>query len=48
MNPRLDYDEEYLDKYYKFDDGDGRLYWRADITAAGIRKGETGQTLAGY
>ncbi|HUN07482.1 MAG TPA: DNA methyltransferase [Aggregatilineales bacterium] len=41
-NERLEYEDEYLDKYYKFDDGDGRLYWRADLCAAGIRKGRSG------
>jgi DNA modification methylase len=41
--PREDYDEEYLDRYYKYDDGDARLYWRADLTGSGTRKGATGQ-----
>lgn len=41
-DPRGEYEEEYLDKYYKFDDGDGRLYWRADLCAAGVRKGRSG------
>jgi DNA modification methylase len=45
--PRAEYTDEYLAKYYKFDDGDGRLYWRADLTAAGVRKGETGKTWRG-
>jgi DNA modification methylase len=45
--PRTDYSDEYLDRYYKFDDGDGRLYWRADLTGAGIRHGETGQPWRG-
>ncbi len=40
--PRLPYEEAYLDKYYKFDDGDGRLYWRADLCAAGVRNGRSG------
>jgi DNA modification methylase len=46
-SPRTDYTQEYLDKYYRFDDGDGRLYWRADITGAGIRHGETGKPWRG-
>ncbi len=46
--PRTAYTDEYLDKYYRFDDGDGRLYWRADITGAGVRHGETGQTWRGF
>lgn len=40
--PRTGYDQSYLDKYYRFDDGDGRLYWRADLCAAGIRNGRSG------
>lgn len=48
-SPRTDYAAEYLDKYYRFDDGDGRLYWRADITGAGVvQHGETGQPWRGY
>ncbi len=39
---RLDYDEAYLDKYYKYDDGDGRLFWRDNLCAAGTRKGRSG------
>jgi site-specific DNA-methyltransferase (adenine-specific) len=45
---RAAYDPAYLDKYYRFDDGDGRLYWRADITGAGVRHGETGQPWRGF
>ncbi len=45
--PRTQYDQAYLDKYYRFDDGDGRLYWRADLTGAGIRHGATGQPWRG-
>jgi DNA modification methylase len=41
--PREEYEQEYLDRYYKYDDGDGRLYWRADITGPGVRHGETGK-----
>ncbi len=40
--PRTAYEDAYLDKYYRFDDGDGRLYWRADLCAAGIRHGRSG------
>lgn len=47
-SPRVDYDQAYLDKYYKFDDGDGRLYWRADICAAGTRNGSSGQPWRGF
>ncbi len=45
--PRTDYEEEYLDKYYRFDDGDGRLYWRADLCAAGVRRGSSGKPWRG-
>ena len=45
--PRTDYDQEYLDRYYKYDDGDGRLYWRADLTGAGVRHGASGQPWRG-
>ena len=40
--PRTDYEQEYLDKYYRFNDGDGRLYWRDNLCAAGPRKGRSG------
>ncbi len=46
-SPRGDYEEEYLDKYYRFDDGDGRLYWRADLCAAGVRHGSSGKPWRG-
>jgi DNA modification methylase len=45
---RLPYKQEYLDKYYRFDDGDGRLYWRADVCASGIRKGSSGLPWRGF
>ena len=44
---RTEYTQEYLDKYYRFDDGDGRRYWRADLCAAGTRKGSSGQPWRG-
>jgi site-specific DNA-methyltransferase (adenine-specific) len=47
-SPRTDYDPAYLDKYYRFDDGDGRLYWRADLCAEGTRKGSSGQPWRGF
>lgn len=46
--PREPYDEAYLDRYYKYDDGDGRLYWRADLTGAGTRRGATGESWRGH
>lgn len=45
--PRAPYDPEYLDRYYKYDDGDGRLYWRNSLTAAGVRAGDSGQPWRG-
>ena len=45
--PRARYEDAYLDRYYKYDDGDGRLHWRADITGAGIRSGESGLSWRG-
>lgn len=45
--PRTGYDDSYLDKYYRFDDGDGRLYWRADLCAAGTRNGRSGMPWRG-
>jgi DNA modification methylase len=47
-SPRVEYDDEYLEKYYKFDDGDGRLYWRADLCAAGVRHGSSGKPWRGF
>ncbi|MBL8137117.1 MAG: restriction endonuclease [Acidobacteria bacterium] len=46
-SPRTGYEDAYLDKYYKFDDGDGRLYWRADLCAAGVRHGKSGEPWRG-
>lgn len=46
--PRMDYSDEYLDRYYKFNDGDGRLYWRADLCGAGVRHGSSGQPWRGF
>lgn len=45
--PRTDYDPAYLEKYYRFDDGDGRLYWRDNLCAAGVRHGKSGQPWRG-
>lgn len=47
-NLRLGYEDDYLEKYYKYDDGDGRLCWRNSLTAAGIRKGSSGQAWRGF
>lgn len=45
---RTGYDEDYLAKYYKYDDGDGRLYWRNSLTAAGTRNGSSGKEWRGF
>jgi site-specific DNA-methyltransferase (adenine-specific) len=39
----MEYDDAYLEKYYRYDDGDGRLYWRNSLTAAGVRHGSSGK-----
>ena len=44
---RTSYTQDYLDHYYRFDDGDGRLYWRADLCAAGVRHGSSGDAWRG-
>jgi DNA modification methylase len=46
--PRTKYDDAYLDKYYRFDDGDGRLYWRDNVCAAGVRHGSSGKPWRGF
>ena len=46
---RQDYSDEYRDKFFKFDDNDGRgLYWTGDLTGNGIRHGETGLAWRGF
>jgi len=37
------YDDEFIERYYRYDDGDGRRYWPGDITAPGIRHGDSGR-----
>jgi len=46
-NPRIEHEQEYLDKYYRYDDGDGRLHWRNSLTAAGVRHGSSGKVWRG-
>ena len=39
-----DHDPEYVKRFYRHDDGDGRGRWRsADLTASGPRNGESGE-----
>jgi DNA modification methylase len=46
---RMPYEQEYLDRYFKFDDEDGRgRYWTGDLTGAGVRHGETGLPWRGF
>lgn len=41
--------DEYLNRYYTLDDGDGRGRYTADnLTAAGLRNGPSGETWRGY
>lgn len=43
------YDDEFIERYYRYDDGDGRKYWPGDLTAPGTtRSGETGKTWRGF
>lgn len=44
---RTPYDDEYVDKFYRHFDADGRRYRLSDLTGAGIRRGETGQVWRG-
>jgi len=42
------YDADYVDRYYRYDDGDGRRYWRNSLTAAGTRRGSSGLPWRGF
>ena len=46
---RLPYDQGYIDRYFKFDDGDGRgRYWSDNLTGSGTRNGATGEVWRGF
>lgn len=46
---RQPYAEEYVERFFKYDDGDGRgLYWTGDLTGNGVRHGETGLPWKGF
>ena len=46
---RQPYDSSYIERYFKFDDGDGRgVYWSGDLTGSGTRRGETGNEWRGF
>jgi adenine-specific DNA-methyltransferase len=48
FNPQyVEYDKEYVEKFYRFQDPNGRRYRLSDLTAAGIRHGETGKSWRG-
>jgi adenine-specific DNA-methyltransferase len=46
--PFVGYTQEYLDRYYTHDDGDGRKYAADNLTAAGLRNGSTGRIWRGF
>ena len=46
---RKPYEESYVNRFFKFDDHDGRgRYWTGDLTGSGIRHGETGEDWRGF
>ena len=46
---RQEYSDEYIARFFKFDDQDGRSrYWTGDLTANGVRHGETGKPWRGF
>lgn len=48
-DPRTEYSEDYIERFFKFDDGDGRgRYWTGDLTGNGVRHGETGKEWRGF
>lgn len=42
------YDDDYVRRYYRHSDGDGRNYRLSDLTASGVRNGESGQAWRGF
>lgn len=46
-HPRAEYEQSYLDKYYRHDDGDGRRYFPDNLFAAGPRNGSSGKPWRG-
>ena len=46
---RRPYDDAYVERFFKFDDADGRgRYWTGDLTGPGTRNGETGKEWRGF
>src|SRR5574341_1046397 len=49
VDTRQAYEPEYIDKFFKFDDQDGRgRYWTGDLTGNGVRHGESGLSWRGF
>lgn len=46
-DPRVDQDPDYVEKHFKLDDGDGRLYQAITLTGSGIRHGQSGKPWRG-
>ena len=44
----IDYEQEYLDRYYTQDDGDGRKYAPDNLLASGLRTGLSGKPWRGF
>lgn len=42
------YDPDYVDRYYRHRDGNGRRYRLSDLTASGTRGGESGRAWGGF
>ena len=42
------YEQEYLDRYYTQDDGDGRKYAADNLLASGLRNGSSGKAWRGF
>lgn len=45
---RLPYDSSYTDRYYRHIGADGRRYRLSDLTASGVRGGESGRAWGGF
>ena len=49
VDQRKPYDDIYVERFFKFDDDDGRgRYWTGDLTGSGTRRGETGKEWRGF
>ena len=43
-----DYDQDYIDAFYRHEDGDGRRYASGDLTGPGTRQGASGKPWRGF